>query len=809
MAHVIQAARALARAKGFTAATVTTLAIAIAGATVMFALIHGVLLKPLPVVDQDRLIVAGTRSPTDAAGRGPLGATVVRALRDNARLLDGVAAFAYNGAMEFAAVEAGIASSIRVAAVSGEFFRVLGTPATFGRTIQTADDAAGAEHVVVIGERLWRRRYGGAHEVVGRRLALNGESFIIAGVVPDVDIPRAAEAWISLASFVDTIKTDAFRAAGTRDHDLLARLAPGVSIEQARAEISAIHADVERTSNPNLPRGYIPVVQSFETTVVGDLRPSLLVLSGAVALVLLIACANVANLFLLRGEAQRTERAVRKALGASRWRLGAQTMGEAALLGVAAAVIGVTAAWWSLGAFVALSPADLPRADHVGVDLLAVVFATALGVLTVTLAGLVGVLVTARGERSLTLGGAGSRIAGASANTGRRSLVVTQVALSIVIVAAAGALTRTLVHLQSVDMGMSTSGLVFADLFFPPDKYPVDKRRAFFDALLAQMRGTAAVDSISPIGVEPYAGLAAWSVPRFSAEGQGPGEAASNPPLNLEAIHPEHFATLNVRIVRGRGISPSDTDETPLVTVISEDVARRIWPGDDPIGKRIRMGGVDSNARWFTVVGVAQPTRYRDLAEAPATMYVAAEQFIDAAARLAIRTSTSLDVLATLLRERVRVVDADVHVLRVQPFDALLARPLARPRFMALLTSLFGGVAVLLAAVGLYGVLAAFVRHSTREIGVRIALGATALDIRRLVFGEAAWLSGIGIVLGIAGSFMTRELLRGLLFGVQPFDPTTLIIAAAVLTATAAAASYLPVRRATRVDPVILLRAET
>jgi putative ABC transport system permease protein len=802
------ALRALWRSRGFTAAAVLTLAIGVAGATVMFTLVNGVLLQPLPVRDQGRLIVTWKRAAVDAGSHWPFGADGVRAVRDHARLLEAVAPFAYNGAMDFVAVENDVASHIRVAAVGGDFFRVLGLNPIAGRAIEAADDRPGAEHVVVIGEQLWRQRYGAASDVVGRRLTLSELPFVIAGVVPDADLPRGAQAWISLESFVATIKTDAFKAAGARDHDMVARIKPGVTIAQASDEIHAINEEVERTAAAGAQRGGRPVMRSYEEAVVGDIRRPVWLLFAAVTLVVAIATANAANLSLLRSESRAGEHAVRIALGANRWVLTRDTIAESVLLGAMAATIGLIASWWSLDVFVALSPADLPRASNVRIDAVAAAFAITLGIGTALVAGAIGAVVSMRAQPIVALRASGTRSVSGASRAGRRTLVVAQVALSLVVIAAAGMLTRTLLQLQSVGMGMATDGLIFAELFFPQAEYPVNQRRHFFDQLIAQLNGVAGVERVTPIGVEPYAGLAGWDIPRFVGEGQSAESAAANPPLNLEPVHPEHFSTLDVHVVRGRAITDQDTRNTPNVALVSEDVAARVWPGEDPIGKRMKMGGIDSTAQWFTVVGVAETTRYRELAEPRPTMYVAAAQFIDAAANLAIRGTASVDVVAGLLRDRVREIDPDVYVLRVQPFEAFLAKPLAQPRFIASVSNVFGGLALVLAAVGLYAVLAAFVRQTRREIGVRIALGATAAQVRAFVAREAMLLAGIGIVLGVGSVIATGGLLRGLLFGVQPADPSTIALAVGVLVLTTAAACYVPIRQATRLDPVALLRQE-
>jgi predicted permease len=382
------------------------------------------------------------------------------------------------------------------------------------------------------------------------------------------------------------------------------------------------------------------------------------------------------------------------------------------------------------------------------------------------------------------------------------------VALAITILAAAGVLTRTLLQLHAADMGLAADRLVFVELHLPPGYADVTRRRPFLQELAREVRAIPGVDAVTPIAVRPYAGLSGWDVPRFAAEGQSADEVAQNPGLDLQSIHPEHFVTLEIGLTAGRGITTADTDEAPSVAVISEDVARHVWPGQDAIGKRLKMGGVESQAGWLTVVGIAKTTRYRELAAPRATLYVAAAQFVDGAGSLAIRTAAPLETIASAVRERVRNADPDAMVTRMDPFSTHLARPLARPRFVAYLSNIFGVIALLLAAIGLYAVMAAFVRQRTREIGVRIALGATARDLRRLVLGEAIAVAGSGALIGLLGAIATSGLFRSMLFGVQPVDPLTLAVAMVILTATAATACYLPVRTATRVDPVSLLRAD-
>jgi putative ABC transport system permease protein len=797
--------RALRRAKAFSLSAVLTLALGIAGTTAMFALMQGVLLRPLAVREQDQLIVAWKDVASTAPGHWPFLLPDVDVIRDGSRLLERVAGVGYNGATPTIVIEGASASYIKTALVTGEFFDVLGIDPFLGRALTRADDVAGAEHVMVISYGLWQRRYAGSRDAIGRRLTINEQPFTIVGVMPpDVEFPRGAEAWRTIASFAATQANAAFRV----DVDLIARMRRGVTVAQARDELRMLIVQTEQTSPPGSPRGLSPVVRSFEEAVVGDVRSPMLVLSGAVALVLLIAGANVANLLLLRGESRRGELAVRAALGASRGRLAREAIVESFVLAVVAGAVGLTVTWWTLHLLLAILPEGLPRLGSVRIDAAVVVFTIALAFMSAALAGLVPALWSARADvvSELRAGGRGATVG--AARHGRRALVVTQVALAVTIVAAAGLLTRSLLRLQAVDLGLSADRLVFVQLELPQAKYATDRTRhvQFLHDIVAQLEAVPGIAAATPVNAWPFAGTAAWDA-LITGEGQAAEAAARNPLLNLEAVHPNYFETFQIPLVRGRSFTAADGQGAPNVAIVSEDVAARTWPGQAPVGKRIKLGRFDSTAAWRTVVGVAAPTRYRELTDPRPTLYLPSEQFIVSARTLVMRTDAPLALVASAARERVRHVDPDVQVVEIAPFAALLDAPLARPRFNAFLIGAFGVAALLLATVGLYAVMAAYVGQRSREIAVRMALGARASDVRRLVLGEGLRLAGLGAAIGVTGAIATTRLVRGMLFGVQPLDPASIVSAAVLLVAVAALACYLPMRRATRVDPVVTLRA--
>jgi predicted permease len=801
----------LRRARAFTGAAVLTLAVGIGGTTAMFALVQGVLLRPLPVPKQGRLIFAWKALRAAGSAHWPFRAPEIDVISKESRVLESVAGVSYyDHPSPFAAVENGAASSISGAAVAGDFFRVLGVEPILGRALNRADDVMGAESVLVITHALWQRRYGGSRDVIGRRVMVNERPFAIVGVMPpQVECPHGVEAWMTVAASASTVTNPAFREGVLRDVDLIARLRPGATIEQARSELLGLTSRLEAHAPPDALGGWSPVVRSYEDVVVGEVRPALLLLFGAVGLVLLIASANAANLLLLRGEARRPELAVRAALGAGPGRLARQLLAESLLLALAAGVVGLAVTWWTLRALIALIPDGLPRVESVRIDAGVLLFTVAVAFLTAALAGLAPVLSLARADLVAHLRSGGRGATGRAARGGRRGLVVAQVALAVTVVAAAGLLTRSLLRLQAVDMGLAADRLVFVRLALPQAKYADGARHLqFLKDVVARLEAAPGIAGATPVNTPPFAGSGGWDAPEFTAEGQSAEQAAINPSLNLESVHPNYFQTFEVTLVRGRGFTGADRRGAPEVAVVSEDVAARTWPGEDPIGKRVKFGRLDSTYPWRTVVGVARPTRYRELTAPRPTLYVPAEQFIAAAEMLVLRTASPLGLVARLARERVGAVDPAVHVVQVAPFREMLQGPLARPRFNAFLIGVFGIAALLLAAIGLYAVIAASVRQRYTEIGVRVALGATASDVRGLVLGEGLRLAGLGAAIGLASAVVASRLLRGLLYGVHPLDPVSLLAAASLLVGVSALASYMPARRAARVDPVSMLRAE-
>jgi putative ABC transport system permease protein len=795
--------RGFRRAKALAAAAIVMLGAAIAGATSMFAIVEGVLLRPLPVRSQSELFVAWRHVHAAGAGHWPFRVADLDFIRRESRTIESVAGVSYNGAGPVAVVERGSPSYVTMAPVGGTLFDVLGVRPVLGRGFTAADDVSGAERVLVLTYRLWQRRYGGAADAIGRTLVIDQRPFTIVGVMPpDVEYPRGVEAWLTIAAQSAMLVNPAFRV----DVDLVARRQRGVTLQQAAGELERLAARIDEAAPGSRPRALELVVRPYEELIVGDVRAAMLALFAAVALVLLIAGANVATLLLLRGEARGTELALRAALGAGRGRLARQLIAESAVLALAAGAAGLAATRITLRALLALAPEALPRADSIRIDAGVVAFAVGAAFASAAAAGLAPALTAARRDLASQLRSSGTVGAAGAGRRGRRALVVAQVALAITVVAAAGLLTRSLLQLRTADIGLATDRLSFVRLELPQSIYGDRARHLqFLEQVVDALEAAPGVAAATPINTPPFSGTGAWDA-TWAAEGQTLDQSLANPQLSLEAVHPDFFVTVQLPIVRGRAFSALDREDGPKVAIVSEDVAARAWPGQDPIGRRVKFGDINSTSDWRTIVGVASRTRYRELLTQRPTLYLPAEQFIVAAQMLAVRTSSPLGVAAA--RSAVAAVNPGVQVMEVMPFSMLLDRPLARPRFNARVIGAFAVAALLLASIGVYAVMAAYVGQRRTEIGIRVALGATASDVRRLVVGEGLRLSAGGVAIGLGGAIAAAHLLRGLLFGVAPLDAVSLVGASLLLVGASIAASYLPARRAMQVDPIAALRAE-
>lgn len=802
--------RGVWRARPFYVSAVLLLSTGMTGAILMFALIRGIVLRPLPVPDEDRLVVSWLVPRTGLATHLPYRSTDVEEIDRASRSFAHVTGIGYNGAMDQTWNDGTGSFTAGTVAVMGGFFDVAGVTPQLGRRLGPEDDRPGAERLVVISHGVWRRAFAGAADVIGRTLRLRRQAFTVAGVMPaDFAYPAGAEIWTTRHALADIEPNEAFRTGLLRDVEILARVREGVTLDQAREELAAMTAGLAMQRAGGSVEGFRPVIRSFKDVIVGDMDAVLVVLFMAVALILGIATANVANLFLVRGEHRRREFAVRRALGAPRASVVTQLLLESLAIAIVATVSALAIAGWALPLVVRVVPDGLPRPESIYIDGAVLAFATGVGLASAMLAAVVPGSAALRLDLVSCLRAGGRGMAGSDRTRGRRVLVAAQVALAVTVVASAGLLVRSLQKLQTANMGLRTEHLVLAELDLPSVEYGDQvRRRRFFDDVLERLRAAPGIDAVSPINALPFAGAGGWDVPRFTAEGQSDEQVASNPALNFEVVHADYFATLGVGIVRGRGFTAADRDGASPVAIVSDAVAARVWPQGDAIGKRLKLGGSNSRGAWLTVVGVAATTRYRELATPRPTLYLPADQFMFTFGRLAIRTATHPAAVARLVRAAVESADPAVRVERVAPYLEYLRGPLAWPRFHAVLLGVFALTALLLSAIGLYGVMAASVRQRYKEIGVRMALGATATHVRQLVVREGLALAVAGVLAGLALALAATRTLRGLLYEIEPLDPVSLAGAAVVLVAGALAATWLPAWRATRVDPIDALRAE-
>lgn len=802
--------RTARRASAFYVGAVILLASGMAGATVMLALIRGIVLRPLPVPDEDRLVVSWLVPTTGVATHLPYHAADAEEIDRASQSFTHVAGVGYNGAVEQTWVDGSRAFSARTVAVMGGFFDVARVRPRLGRGLNREDDHPGAERRVVLSHRLWRRAFGGSPDVIGHVVSLKRESFTVVGVMPpDFEYPAGAEVYATRHALAQGERNEAFRTGLVRDIEIVARLRDGVTIEQARQELAALTQRLEMARSGGRAQGFRPMVRPFKRAVIGDVASALTLLLAAVGGLLAIAIANVTNLFLLRAEHRRREFAVRRALGASPGRLVGLLLIEASVVAAAASLVGVAMAHGLLPLIVRAVPHGLPRPESIYIDATVTTAVAAVATAAAAFAGAVPGIMAVRSDLADGLRAGGRGVAGSASARGRRVLVAGQVALAVTVIASAVLLGRSLQRLTTVDMGLRADHLVLAELELPSVEYADQaRRRQFFDALLTRLRGRAGIEAVSPINTLPFAGAAGWDVPQFTGEGQSDADVIANPPLNFEVVTPDYFETLGVRIIRGRGFTATDRAKGLPVAVVSEAVASVVWPGGDPVGRRLKFGRPPSNQPWLTVVGVAATTRYRELATPRPTLYLPADQFMFAFGRLAIRSTAEPSMVAAAVREAVAAVDSAVLVPRVAPYAHHLRGPLAWPRFHALLFSVFAVTSLALSAVGLYAVMSASVRQRGREIGVRMALGATARNVRGLVLQEALVLAFGGVLVGLLLASVATRTLRGLLYDTSAVDPASLLAASLLLVGAALAASWLPARRAARVDPMVVLRAE-
>ena len=801
--------RRLLKSPAFTLIVILTLALGIGANTAIFSAVNAVLLRPLGYGDPERLVTIEHRYPSLN-----LSAPVsVPGFLDYQRARS-IASMAVEHNWAANLTGEGEPERLQGARVTGRFFGTLAVPAERGRTLLPGEDSAGREHVAVLSYGLWQRLFGGSPAVVGRSLSLNGESYQVVGVMPrefhDVQ-NRNVELWVPLVFRPDQMSDD----QRTQEFlNLVARVRPGIPLEQAAAEIRTLAEQLKRQYPDAYSSDWSLVTTPLAQHLVGNVRPALLVLLGAVGFVLLIACANVANLLLARAAARSKEIAVRTALGASRDRLIRQLLTESVMLALMGGVLGLFLAFWGVRAIIAINPANLPRADEIGVDPPVMLFTLLVSLVTGLLFGLAPAVHTATSDLHGMLKEGGRGSAGDRGGQGlRRMLVVAEVALALTLLTGAGLLIKSFARLQGVNPGFDPEHLLTFNLSLPASRYPSDTTQiAFFDQVLPALSAVPGVRGVGVTSVMPFSG--GWTTGSFEIEGYQPPPKQPGPWGDIRIASPGYFATLGIPLRRGRLLADQDRAGSPNVAVIDEELVRRYWPHDDPVGKRFTFGppagASDTSSReWIEVVGVVGHTKQEGLdAENRVQVYLPYRQSGRPSLTFAVRTAGRPEQYVNPVRRAVQSVDPDQPLSNVRSMDELISRSVGQRRLSMMLLSLFSGLALVLASVGIYGLMSYSVAQRSRELGVRIALGAARIDVLRLVLRQGMSLALTGIVIGVGAAFALSRVIESQLFGVRATDPTTFVAVAVLLGLTALAANLIPAWRATRVDPAVVLREE-
>jgi putative ABC transport system permease protein len=788
--------RMLRRTPAFTAAALLTLALGIGANSAIFSVVHGVLLESLPYRDADRLHHLQMLYP-DGTKYAGFSAPDFMSVRQDAQVFEQIEAF---DVAPQTLTGIGEPQEITTGVVTAGLFDFLGFDVPVGRTFLPDENRAGRATVAILSQGLWQRMFGGNVSALGRSVTLGGRPYTIVGVLAaEAQLPYAAEIFIPL-EYNNTF--DAGTMQGRRSEFLatIGRARPGVSAADIAADLRRVGTQLQSAfpeTNGNLTFTSTPLREM----IVGDVQRPLLVLLGAVGFVLLVACANVANLLLARGSARHGELAVRAAIGAGRARLVRQLITEAIVLGLAGGVLGLVIAYASTAALIAARPADLPRLDRIGLDGTVAAFTLGAALLTGLVFGMVPAL-QATNDHLLR----GLQESGRSAGGGRRAqrlrsaLVVAEMALAVILLTGSGLLIRSFVELTRVNPGFQPEGAMAIRVTFQGEMYKGgDQIRNRVNDIADRLRGLPGVTAVAAGTVLPLGGLGALN--DFAVEGAPPPPPDVNQEIAVANVTPDYFRAIGTPLQRGRLFSALDHEKAPAVAIINEAAARRWFPNEDPIGRRVLSGGPRE------VVGVVRDVLQRNPGEpAVPQMFLPYAQRTSRSVRLIVRAQGDALALAPAIRDQIRSLDPNLPLADVVPLSEMVARSIARPRFYTSLLTLFAAVALALSATGVFGVMSYTVAQQSKEIGIRMALGARTAHVLRTIVGHALLLAGIGVVTGIIAALALGRLIRNQLFGVNVFDPLTITTVIAVLLTSAAVASLLPARRAATVDPMTAFR---
>jgi putative ABC transport system permease protein len=799
------ALRNIAKKPLFYSIVILTLALGIGANAAIFTVVNAVLLRPLPYPQPDRLMMVWTYNPRQGfnkdVGTYPNFEDWRRASRSFERMSG------YFGA-NLTLTGQGDPEQIRGARVTHEFFETMGTTPVHGRGFTPANGQAGGERVVILAHGLWTRRFGADPSIVGQRVVLSGLSYEVVGVMPAAfDHPADAELWVPLAPIGRF--EELFQARGSYWLTIVGRLKPGVTPAAAQSEMDAIAAGLEQQYSSNAGIGIRLVPLHAE--LVGDVRWPLLILLGAVSFVLLIACANVANLLLTRAAAREHELAIRAALGAGRSRLLRQLFTESFVVALFGGAAGLALAAWSTDLLRSLAPAALPRLSNIAIDARVLAYAAGASLLTSVLVGIFPALSASRRDSGARLKEGGRT--GSEGVAGRRlrsALAVSELAIALMLLVGAGLLIRSFIALNNIDPGFATTGVLTLRLQLPSAKYGEPARiAAFYDQLVERLAALPGVESAAAGSSLLLSELP--SSASINIEGQPtPPPDAPNIPVPYDSVTPEFFSTLKIPLRSGRLFTPADSPGAQEVAIVNESFVRRFFPGQDPLGRRVTFGNPGRrDTQWQTIVGVVADTKRGGFERDPwAEIYFPMRQAADPRLLVFVRTRSDPASLVSAARGAVWSIDREQAVGAIRTVPELLAQREANRRFTTLLLGLFAVLAVVLAVIGIYGVIAYSTAQRTQEIGIRMALGADRGSVVRMVLAGGLRIAAAGLTIGLLGALALSQVLAGLLFGVTARDPLTFVAVSFALLIVSLAASWIPARRAMRVDPILALRGE-
>jgi putative ABC transport system permease protein len=807
------ALRMFARSPGFSAIAILTLALGIGANSAIFSIVNTVLLKPFPFADPDRLYAVSSQNKDVMLGRSRVTALDFLDWQKQNTVFERLAGTVGTG---FTFSDGGEPETVPGQMVTADLFTLLGVRPLLGRTLRADENDAGHDRVVILSHALWQRRFAGDPGVLDRVVSMNGQPYTIVGVMPPgFSYPADRfQAWAPLrlsgAAEPDAVPIN----RSSHFLQVIGRLKPGVTQMQAQQEMSRIAAALATQYADTNSQFASTEVVSLSETVLGPVRPALLLLLAAVCLVLLIACANVMHLLLAQFTARQAELAVRMALGAGRGRIIRQVLTEHLLLAMLGAACGLLLASAMITTVTRLGPQDLPRLREIALDVRVVLFTIGVACASALLFGLLPVLQLARGqtsERALLPGR--SHTAGRANTLMRATLIVAEVALSLMLVIGAGVMIRSFLRLQNVDKGFATEHRLAFTVMLPATRFAeAPQMRAFGDELTRRLQREPGVELVGVTSLLPLGGNDMAN--GFVIDGYIPPRPGQPAVAGFRAVSPDYFSALGIKLLKGRTTTDADREGTQQVAVVNETFARRYLAGRDPIGARFKDTGEDSP--WTTIVGVVADVRHRSLEQLPNAEAFFPYQQMDGnlmsrwmrGFNFVVRTGIEPVTIENAIRAQVRELDPQLPVLNLKTMEAMVSESVAGPRFRTLLVGAFGVTAILLAAVGIFGVISYLVSQRTREIGIRIALGAQPRDVRRVVMARALGLTAAGVIVGLAGAWLLRTWLERVLFEVSATDPLTLAGCAILVLGTAWLASFLPARRATRIDPMIACRTE-